>query len=182
MATAAITAFITIFILEFGDKTQLVSLALACRFPPLQVLAGAMVALSAVIGLAVGAGHILATTIPHSLVALLSGIIFIIIGIIHYFRKEPPVQENSSRKGFLNAMGLVFIAEFGDKTQLAALFLAASFGYPLAVFAGAMLAMLLNHLLAVYVGSRLLSRLNPQLLKIIVSLLFIIIGAIIIFI
>ena len=53
MFTAAATAFLSVFIAEFGDKTQLVSLTLASRYPPLQVLAGAMLALALVLGLAV---------------------------------------------------------------------------------------------------------------------------------
>ena len=48
-----ITAFITIFIAEFGDKTQLVSLTMAGRYPPFQVLGGALTALFLSLSLAI---------------------------------------------------------------------------------------------------------------------------------
>ncbi len=60
------------------------------------------------------------------------------------------------------------------------MFLVASFGYPVSVFAGAMAAMFFNYLLAVYLGSRIISRFNPRLLKVGTAWLFIAIGTIII--
>lgn len=180
LIAAALTAFVTIFVAEFGDKTQLVSLTMACRYPPLQVLAGAMTALALVLGLAVGVGGLLAAAVPHSLIALISGLVFIVIGIFSFLRRKRPQQECSGRAGFLQTMIMVFIAEFGDKTQLAAMLLAAGFGYPLAVFGGAMAAMLLNHLLAIYLGSRFISRLDPVLLASAAAVLFVIIGLVMI--
>lgn len=180
MLTAAVAAFITIFVAEFGDKTQLVTLTLACRYPPLQVLAGAMAALALVLGLAVGVGGLLAIYIPQQLVIIGSGIIFIIIGLFHFTRRDDrPVYYNDKR-GFYYTLLMVFAAEFGDKTQLAALLLAASYGYPLAVFTGAMIAMLFNHLIAVYLGSRLLSRFHPRFIKIATALLFLLVGLVMI--
>ncbi len=180
MMAAATAAFITIFIAEFGDKTQLVSLTMASRYPPLQVLAGAMIALAAVIGIAVGVGEAIALAVPRSVTALISGLFFIVVGIFSYFRRDIKDKESTYKAGFLQTMGLVFVAEFGDKTQLAAMFLTASFGYPLAVFTGAMMAMFLNHLLAVYLGSRIISRFKPHLIKVGTAGMFIAIGTIII--
>ena len=151
-------------------------MTMACRYPPMQVLAGAMISLAVVIGLAVGIGGVLAANIPHALVALFSGIVFVAIGILSYLRSDDSKKCANEKNGFFQTMFMVFIAEFGDKTQLAALFLAASLGYPLAVFGGAMAAMLLNHVLAVYFGSRVLSRINPRFLKIGTAGLFIAIG------
>jgi len=181
MITAAIAAFVTVFFAEFGDKTQLVSLTMACRYPPLQVLAGAMIALSLVIGMAVTVGGFLAAYIPYALIAIVSGFIFILIGILNYRQKDENENECSDRKdGFIQTMVMVFAAEFGDKTQLAAMFLAAGLGFPVAIFIGAMLAMFLNHLIAVYLGSRFLSRLNPRYLRLSTAILFCLIGLLII--
>ncbi len=176
MLAAALAAFVTVFVAEFGDKTQLVSLTMACRYPPLQVLAGAMAALAVVIGLAVAVGGFLAAQLPHSLIALISGLVFIIMGILNYHRKDGSSEECDRRDGFIQTMVMVFVAEFGDKTQLAAMFLAAGFGYPIAVFVGAMLAMLLNHLIAVYLGSRFISKLKPSYLRIGTTALFCLVG------
>lgn len=179
---AALAAFITIFIAEFGDKTQLVSLTMACRYPPLQVLGGVMAAMALVMGLAVGVGGVIGTSFPTALVTIVSGLVFIAIGLFTFFRKEGADQECSGKSGFFQTMIMIFVAEFGDKTQLTAMFLAASLGWPLAVFAGAMTAMLVNHALAIYLGSRYISRLNPRLLKYGTAVLFVAIGLVIIFI
>jgi putative Ca2+/H+ antiporter (TMEM165/GDT1 family) len=182
LLAAALTAFVSVFIAEFGDKTQLVSLSLACRYPPLQVLAGALLALAAVLGLAVGAGGLIAAYIPAVVIAFASGLLFVIMGLFTLVRREKEEVTECSRAGFYQTLGLVFLAELGDKTQMAAVLLAASFGRPLAVFAGAMAAMFLNHALAVFLGSRFFSRINPQLLKKGTAYLFMVIGlAIIIF-
>jgi Ca2+/H+ antiporter, TMEM165/GDT1 family len=177
---AAVAAFVTIFVAEFADKTQLVSMSMACRYPPLQVLTGAMVALAVVIGLAVTVGGLLAAYIPHTLVAFVSGIVFIVIGIVSYLRKESTAEECRNRDGFLHTLVLVFVAEFGDKTQIAAMILAASLGFPFAVFAGAMAAMFCNHLIAVYLGSRFISRIDPYYLKTGTTVIFVVIGTAII--
>ena len=176
MFAAALAAFVTVFVAEFGDKTQLVSLSMACRYPPLQVLAGAMAALAVVIGLAVAVGGLLSAYLPHTLIAIISGLVFIVMGILSYRRQDKPDEECSGRDGFIQTMVMVFVAEFGDKTQLAAMFLAAGLGYPIAVFGGAMLAMFFNHLIAVYIGSRFISRLDPRHLRIGTAALFCLVG------
>ncbi len=173
---AAVAAFISIFVAEFGDKTQLVTLSMATRYPPLQVLAGAMVALALVLGLAVGAGGIIAALIPAAVIALASGVFFIIMGLFTLASKEKVEAAQSPRAGFYQTVSMVFLAELGDKTQMAAMLLAANFGQPLAVFMGAMLAMLLNHSLAIFLGARFVSRIDPKLLKRGTALLFMVIG------
>ena len=177
---AAAAAFITVFVAEFGDKSQLVCLTMACRYPPLQVLAGAMTAMAVVLGLAVAVGGFLAATIPHTLIAVASGLVFIIIGLLSYLRKSDRLDEPNNKAGYFQTLTMIFFAELGDKTQLAVMFLTASFGYPLAIFAGAMVAMLFNHLLAVYLGSRLISRVSPRYIRLGTAFLFIVIGLFII--
>lgn len=180
MSAAAAAAFITVFVAEFGDKSQLVCLTMACRYPPLQVLAGAMTAMAVVLGLAVAVGGFLAVAVPHSLIAVVSGLVFIVIGLLSFLRKDGQLKEFSGKAGFVQTMTMIFFAEFGDKTQLAVMFLTASFGYPLVIFAGAMAAMLLNHLLAVYLGNRFISQVNPRYIRIGTAVLFIAIGLFII--
>ncbi len=176
MIAAAVAAFLAVFVAEFGDKSQLVTLTMACRYPPLQVLAGAMLAFAVVVGLAVGVGGIVASYVPHTLVAIFSGIFFIAVGIFTYYRKRDHSEHCEGKAGFFQTLVMIFFAEFGDKTQLAAMFLAASLGYPLAIFAGAMLALLINHILAVYLGSQFITRINPHHVRIGSALLFVVIG------
>lgn len=176
MLAAAATAFITMFVAEMGDKSQLISLTMASCYPPLQVLAGAMVALAVVLGLAVVAGDFIAAAVPYNLVALTAGLVFIVMGVYYYRSSDERPVECRGREGFFQTMLMVLAAEFGDKTQLAAVFLVAGFGYPLAVFGGAMAAIFVNHLLAVYFGSRFLAKIKPRYVRIASSALFIVIG------
>lgn len=177
MFAAALAAFVSIFVAEFGDKTQLVSLSMASRYPPLQVLAGAMVALGLVLGLAVGVGGLVATYLPAVVIAVVSGVFFIIMGLFTLVRREDVEPEQCpGRAGFYQTLILVFLAEMGDKTQMAAMLLSANFGRPLAVFAGAMAAMFLNHALVIFLGRRYFSRINPRLLKQGTAFLFMFIG------
>lgn len=176
MLTAAAAAFVSVFVAEFGDKTQLVSLSMAARYPPLQVLAGAMLALGLVLGLAVAAGGLLAAYVPAIVLALVSGLFFLLIGFFTLARRETEPVKEGGRAGFYRTLVMVFLAELGDKTQMAAMLLAANFGHPAAVFSGAMAAMLVNHSLAVFLGRRFFARFNPRLLKRGTAFLFMAIG------
>jgi len=171
-----ITAFITIFVAEFGDKTQLVSLTMASRYPPLQVLGGALSALFLVLTLAIGAGKFIAVYLPPPVLAACSGGLFVIMGLYTALHREQASDLPSGKTGFYQTLGMVFLAELGDKTQLAAMLLAANLGRPLIVLLGSMLAMAANHALAIFLGARFLSCLNPRYLKISTSILFIVIG------
>ncbi len=179
MLAAAFAAFLTVFIAEIGDKTQLVSLSMACRYPPLQVLGGAMLALALVFGIGIGAGALIYSAVPHSLLKVLSGAMFIIIGLVSLLNRSGDKVEaacDQNGRGFYQTLLMVFVAEFGDKSQLAVILLVAGMGFPLAVFCGAMLALFINHVLAVYLGARFLSRLNPQYLKYGTAALFFLVG------
>jgi putative Ca2+/H+ antiporter (TMEM165/GDT1 family) len=82
-------------------------------------------------------------------------------------------------KVFWVTFGTVFLAEMGDKTQLAALTMSAETRMPVAVFAGASLALCLVTLLGVAFGSFLPHLIPPTLLKKIAGASFIIIGVLI---
>ncbi len=181
MLAAAGAAFLTVFVAEFGDKSQLVCLTMACRYPPLQVLAGALTAMALVLGLAAGIGNLVADAIPHTLIAIISGVFFIGAGIFTWLRGEQKPEEGSGSGGYFQTLGMIFLAEFGDKTQLVVLFLTASLGYPFAVFGGAMAAMFVNHVLAIYLGYRFVSRLKPEYIKAGATIIFIAIGLILVF-
>ena len=68
-------------------------------------------------------------------------------------------------KVFLSTAGTVFLAELGDKTQLAALLLAAESGRPVVVFIGASLALICSSLVGVLLGRWLSSVMAPQQLE-----------------
>ncbi|MFZ4793247.1 MAG: TMEM165/GDT1 family protein [Blastocatellia bacterium] len=80
-------------------------------------------------------------------------------------------------KTFLTTFGLIFIAEIGDKTQLAAITLVAQTRQPWAVFLGASLALTAVSLIGVMAGSVLANHINPEYLHRVAAFAFIIIGA-----
>lgn len=80
---------------------------------------------------------------------------------------------------FWVTFGTVFLAEMGDKTQLAALTLTADKGTPLAVLAGACSALCLATLLGVLVGGVMAQYVPPQIIKKAAGLVFVIIGVLI---
>ncbi|NMA92682.1 MAG: TMEM165/GDT1 family protein [Firmicutes bacterium] len=176
-----ITAFITIFIAEFGDKTQLVSLTMAGRYPPFQVLGGALTALFLSLSLAILAGGLIAAYCPPTVLIIGSGVMFLFMGLYTALKREEETGMPTGKAGFYQTLGMVFIAELCDKTQLAAMLLAANLGQPLLVLTGGMLAMAANHGLAIFLGARFLSRVDPTIIKIITAILFIIIGLVLIF-
>lgn len=171
------TSFLTVFVAEMGDKTQLVTLTMASRYPPRQVFQGAMIGLFLVLSIAVGAGGIIARVMPTELIALLSGAFFILIGLWTLFQKEEATGDPAAgRSAFWHTLGMVFLAELGDKTQISAMLLAAAYGSPFLVLGGAMTAQALNHGLAIFLGRRYLSRLPRRYLRLAASLLFIVVG------
>ena len=183
MIAVFLTSFMGILAAEFGDKSQLITLNLSSRYPPLQVLAGAMTGLGIVLAMAVALGQVIYDYIPLESVVYFSGGLFIVIGFWTLFSREKKHQEKDSdmrRHGFFQSAVLLFFSELGDKTQIAAMLFTASFGMPLVVFAGAMTAMFINHALAVYLGARFLSLIPPLLLKRLSAMVFVLMGLFII--
>ncbi len=177
MLTALLTSFGSVFMAELGDKTQLVTLSLSSRYPPAHVLGGAMLALVILVSLAVALGSVIYAFVPFSVITIVSGAFFIMMGIWNYIQPEGGEgQKKLSGSGFAQAFGVTLIAEMGDKTQLAVLMLSASFGSPWAVLLGSILAMLANHTLAAFLGSKLLVLVPPHLLRIGTTAIFLMVG------
>ena len=80
-------------------------------------------------------------------------------------------------RGFLTTFGLVFLAELGDKTQLATMRMAATTGQRWSVFAAAALALVLSTLLAVLLGDLLRTRVDPLWIQRAAAALFLVLGA-----
>ena len=180
---AFFVAFLATLLAEMGDKTQLVTLTLSTRYPPLRVLAGALSALAVITGIAVLLGDYLATLLPPITTMIASGLFFIIVGLFLYLYKEDDdTTITAPKRGItLQTFIMVFLAELGDKTQLTAIALTAAYGEPLAVFLGCMGGQLVNHSAAAYLGSRFISRLPARYIKIGSALLFIFFGILFLF-
>jgi Ca2+/H+ antiporter, TMEM165/GDT1 family len=128
LSTVFISTFLFVFIGELGDKTQIAAGTgtLANRTQTKVIFASSIAALTAVSGLTVfGAGLIPQSYIPT--LALAGGILLIAYGIYLFFKTEEASKEDGAsdtkRTGslFLSQFLVVFMAELGDKTQIATL-------------------------------------------------------------
>lgn len=82
-----------------------------------------------------------------------------------------------SFRTFLTTFGLIFLAEIGDKTQLAAITMVAKTREPVAVFLGASLALAAVSLIGVAFGTVIVNYINPDYLRRAAAVAFIVIGA-----
>jgi putative Ca2+/H+ antiporter (TMEM165/GDT1 family) len=80
LAAVAIAAG-AVFIAEFGDKSQLLILAFATRYPALPVIAGLVLAATVITGLSVLVGAAVGAILPTQFVAIVAGIAFIAVGL-----------------------------------------------------------------------------------------------------
>ncbi|HEY1960545.1 MAG TPA: TMEM165/GDT1 family protein [Polyangiaceae bacterium] len=179
--------FGVVFMAELPDKTALAALVLATRHKPVPVLLGAMVALTIQSAIAVAAGH-LVSLLPERPVHLAAGGLFVVSGIVMWVRKEDEeesIKDRDPDAGFWRTLWLVFvvvfIAEWGDLTQLATAALAARYRAPFTVFAGSAVALWCVTIIAVVVGHRAGKLLKPHVTKRIAALLFAAVGAALIF-
>lgn len=178
-----LTAAAFVFCNEMGDKSQLLAAALAARLRWWKVLAGVALAVLAGNGLAVAAGALLAH-VPGigEWVRLVSSLLFLVFGL--WSLADVPVekrgQDTSGTAGVRGVAGVAatfFFAEMGDKTQLAAMTLAARFPHaPLWVLAGTAAGMLAADALAVAAGALMRRRLPATRLRGTAAVLFILFG------
>ncbi|MBL8251703.1 MAG: TMEM165/GDT1 family protein [Candidatus Competibacter sp.] len=164
---------------ELGDKTQLVCMTLAARHPPLPVLLGAVVAFAILNLLAVLFGAVVAAWLPEWLVAAAVAILFAIFGLNSLRaagEENVEVRESSGRSVFVSAFALIFLAELGDKTQLAVAGLASAQA-ALPVWVGGTLALAFTSALGVWAGQTLLRRLPVHVLHRVSGILFLALAA-----
>lgn len=172
-------SFLTIGLAELGDKTQLLSIGFAARYSIRSVIAGVAVATSLLMLVAVLLGKVITSVIPFNYVQLLAAIAFIAFGIWIILSKQEGEEKLSNKKSpFCTVFGGFFLAELGDKTQLATIALVATYNAPIQVWLGATVGMVLVNILGIAVGNRLQSWLPPKIIKYIAAALFIVFGLI----
>jgi Ca2+/H+ antiporter, TMEM165/GDT1 family len=183
--TAFIAAFVLVTVAEMADKTQLLTLSLACRYPPRMVLIGVSLAIAILNLVAVVIGAVAGRFIPVSAVQIGAGVLFVAFGLWNLLAKDKPenaedCEVRSDKHAILAVAGAFLLAEIGDKTQLATISLGARFEGSLldsvGVWVGATLGMILANALAVIVGHAAGRRLPEKLMKRISGVLFIAFG------
>jgi putative Ca2+/H+ antiporter (TMEM165/GDT1 family) len=117
---AFVVATILITLAELGDKTQLLALALACKYKAWQVLVGIFFATLAVHLFSTLLGQAVGNLIPDVWLAVITGVLFIGFGIWTLRGdKDGDAERPPSRFGPIVTVGIAFfLAELGDKTQI----------------------------------------------------------------
>lgn len=166
---------------EIGDKTQLLALLLAVRFRrPLPILAGILVATIANHGLAGFIGGWVHDQLSPAALRWTVGLSFLAIGawaLVPDTMDDDEAPNTHGRYGiFAVTLIAFFIAEIGDKTQLATVALAARFDSLAAVVAGTTLGMLIADAPAVLFADRLTAKLSFKHIRYVAAALFALLG------
>ena len=130
MVSGALIAFALVALAELGDKSQLLLVGFAARYRPLKVIAGAAIAVGALQLIAVVFGRALGTLVPVRFVAVAAGLLFIGFGVRAWFDPGDGAGDETERTAprlgpVLTVAAAFFLAEFGDKTQLMTVSIAA---------------------------------------------------------
>jgi Ca2+/H+ antiporter, TMEM165/GDT1 family len=167
----AAAVFPVIFLGELPDKTMFASLVLASRGRPLAVWVGVAVAFAVHVVIAVTAGVVLFHLVPHRPLEVVVGLFFL-AGALYAFLarnaedEEAEVTEPAGAlRACLTAVALIFVAEWGDLTQILTANLAARYHSAVSVGVGSLLALWLVAALAVVSGSGLLRVLSVRTLR-----------------
>lgn len=178
MLEIIVNSMALVFAGEMGDKTQLLALVLATRFRrPWVIMAGILVATLFNHALAAWAGTWVASLMsPRYLTWILAATFFVFALWILVPDKEEEMKEVGHFGVFITTVIAFFMAEMGDKTQLATIALGARYANTTAVTVGTTLGMLGANALAIFLGDKLLARIPMKWIRWVTSGLFILFG------
>lgn len=205
-----LTTFGLLFLGELGDKTQLIVFNLSLeQEKPYKVGIGATLGFAVIVTLGVFIGAVLTKFIPLSVINIISGIVFIVIGLlgipgikkIYNEKKNRVVVEEINdpikveefdnnntptsmlskvkKNGYLAGFFSIFIMELGDKTQILTITLVSKSNSPIEVWIGSFLALITLAWLGVFFGALIAKKIPKFYLKLGSVIIFITIGVII---
>lgn len=175
---AFLVSLSTVAIAEMGDRTQLLTLVLAARYRrPWPIVAGIFVATVAnhAVAAAIGAwtGRFLSPW-------LLDAVVGVSMLAMALWALKPDAEDDSGGKSgtnaFVTTLVSFFMAEIGDKTQIATLALAAGYGNVLAVVCGTVTGMMLANGPVVFLGNAFSGRLPMKTIHYAATALFVVLG------
>lgn len=163
---------------EMGDKTQLLAMAFATRYSASKVLLAVFLATLVNHALAVLVGHFLSAVIPLDIISFAAAFSFIIFGLwtIRGDKLEGE-DKKESRFGPVLTVGIAFfLAEMGDKTQLATVSLAVEYQNMLHVLLGTTLGMVIADAVGIIVGIVMRKHIPEKTVKWVSAIIFIFFG------
>jgi putative Ca2+/H+ antiporter (TMEM165/GDT1 family) len=176
---AALTAsFLLIVLAEMGDKTQFLAMSFATRYNAYKVLFAIFLATMANFAITVAIGQLLTTIVPLDVISLAASLSFIGFGLWTLRGEKPKsADKKASRFGVVGTVfAAFFIAEFGDKTQLTTISLAAQYQNAVSVLIGATLGMLVADGIGIAAGVVLGKHIPQRTIKWVSATIFLIFG------
>jgi len=166
---------------EMGDKTQLLAMLLAARFrKPIPIVLGILVATLANHALAGAVGQWVADAIGPVWLRWIIGGSFLAMAVWMMIPDQIDEDEADAKGLRLGVFGTTvvafFLAEMGDKTQIATVALAARYSDIVAVVAGTTLGMMLANVPAVYLGDQIAKKVSMTLVHGVSALIFAVLG------
>jgi Ca2+/H+ antiporter, TMEM165/GDT1 family len=165
---------------EMGDKTQLLAFILAARFKkPVPIILGILLATLVNHGLAGALGAWITSVVSPDAMRWVLGLLFIGMAIWTLIPDKIEEEETqiAQKLGVFGAtLVTFFLAEMGDKTQIATVALAAHYVAPLMVVVGTTLGMLIADVPAVFVGNKFAAKIPMKLVHSIAAAIFAIMG------
>ncbi|WP_414830883.1 TMEM165/GDT1 family protein [Alteromonas sp. H39] len=176
---AFLTSTAAVTLAEIGDKTQLLTLLLVSRFrKPAALILGILTATLLNHALSAWLGQVIGSFLSPQTGDLILGISFILMGgwLLIPDKEEGAPSRFDHLGAFWVTTILFFLAEIGDKTQVATVLLAAEYQSVLWVTAGTTLGMMLANLPVIYLGQKLLDITPVRTVQVFASVLFIVLG------
>lgn len=182
---AFLLSFGVIFVAELGDKSQLMALTFAARYPALPVLVGVTLATAVVHALSVLVGAVVAVNLPTRAINVAAGLAF--FGFAAWTLRGDTLDEDEEaraegrrqRSAVVAASTAFFLAELGDKTMLATVTLAANHGL-WGTWAGSTLGMVAADALAILAGQRVARRFSARAVRIAAAGAFVVFGVVLV--
>lgn len=161
-----------------GDKTQLLAMAFATRYSAGKVLLAVFLATIVNHSLAVVVGRFLTTVVPIDIISFIAAFSFIIFGLWTLRGdKLHGEDKKESRFGPVVTVGIAFfLAEMGDKTQLATISLAVEYQNMISVLMGTTLGMVVADAFGIIVGIVLRKHIPERTIKWVSAIIFILFG------
>ncbi len=177
-----INSFLLVAAGEMGDKTQLLTFVLASRFrKPWAIILGILVATLLNHFMAASLGSWISAAIPPFYLKWILGLIFFIFAAwILVPDKDTGLKEHGHWGAFFTTTIAFFLAEMGDKTQLATVALAAKYESIIIVTMGTTLGMLFSNGLVVFLGEKITKKVPMKWVRIASAFLFLVFGVAII--
>lgn len=181
MLQEIIRAFAFIFVAEMGDKTQILAMAFATKYPVKKVLLGIFIGSFLNHGLAVFLGNLLSRYIPVNSLQIIAGFAFVGFALWTLLAndEEDETENKRIRFGPVFTVSLAFfLGELGDKTQLAAITLSTEALYPLAILCGTVSGMVFTGSIGIFIGKKLGEKIPEMAIKLFAAGVFMFFGLI----